>query len=376
MRRIGIVPRPDWREKVEAVGLTYHTLDDAVYWDESACYRFTADEVDRLEQATTELQEMCVKAAGHVIEKKLFRRFGIPEAFAPLVVDSWERDDPSLYGRFDLLYDGTDIKLLEYNADTPTALLEASVVQWFWMKECFPDADQFNSIHEKLIASWKTWPRPTDRVYYFACVADSVEDLGNTEYLRDTAVQGGLETRPVFIEDIGWDPIGRGFVDLEGCAIRSLFKLYPWEWLIGEEFGPRLLEARTDFIEPAWKMILSNKGILAVLWDLFEGHPLLLEAHFEEGVIKDGYVRKPLLSREGENILIAKDGAASETEGTYGAEGYVYQRYRPLPEFEGNYPVIGSWIIGGEPAGMGIREDRTEITKNTSRFIPHLFEEA
>jgi glutathionylspermidine synthase len=375
MERIPITPRPDWREKVEAVGLTYHTLDDAVYWDESAYYRFTAGEVDRLEQATAELQEMCVKAAGHVIEKKLFGRFGIPEAFIRLVVDSWERDDPSLYGRFDLLYDGADIKLLEYNADTPTALLEASVVQWFWMKERFPDADQFNSIHEKLIASWKTWPRPTDRVFYFACVADSVEDLGNTEYLRDTAIQGGLESKPVFIEDIGWDPIGRGFVDLEGCAIRTLFKLYPWEWLIREEFGPRLPEARADFIEPAWKMILSNKGILAVLWDLFKGHPLLLEAHFEEGVIGDGYVRKPLLSREGENILVAKDGVASETEGTYGAEGYVFQPYRPLPEFGGNYPVIGSWIIGGEPAGMGIREDRTEITKNTSRFIPHLFEE-
>ena len=129
-------------------------------------------------------------------------------------------------------------------------------------------------------------------------------------------------------------------------------------------------------IEPAWKMILSNKGILPVLWGMFPGHPNLLEAAFDDHHLGGDYVRKPLLSREGENILVRRNGEWMGTSGTYGEEGYVYQRYAALPEFSGNYPVIGSWVIGGESAGIGIREDRSEITTNGSRFIPHYFQEA
>lgn len=69
----------------------------------------------------------------------------------------------------------------------------------------------------------------------------------------------------------------------------------------------------------------------------------------------------------------AGEKATFSTEGTYGKEGFVYQQYCPLPSFDGNYPVIGSWIVDGKPAGIGIREDDTPVTKNTSRFVPHYF---
>lgn len=72
------------------------------------------------------------------------------------IVWSWNEEPPAIYGRFDLAYDGIHPpKLLEYNADTPTALLEASVVQWYWLQDVFPKDDQFNSIHEHLVAKWK-----------------------------------------------------------------------------------------------------------------------------------------------------------------------------------------------------------------------------
>jgi len=84
-------------------------------------------------------------------------------------------------------------------------------------------------------------------------------------------------------------------------------------------------------------------------------------------------VRKPLYSREGANIEIRRGYHSIETDGSYGGEGYVYQRHAPLPNFSGNFPVIGSWMIADQPAGIGIREDKTEITGNNSRFIPHFF---
>ena len=238
MQRIVTPPRADWQEKVEEYGLTYHTIDDELYWDESACYSFSSSEIDELETATAELQEMCIAAAEHVITNKLYEKLQIPPLAVPLIERSWENDDPSILGRFDLAYDGhSPPKMLEYNADTPTALLEASVIQWFWLKERFPDADQFNSIHEKLIEAWTSFQPDIRGTLYFSCVKNAPEDLGNLEYLRDTAIQAGLQTEMLFIEDIGYDSFSKRFVDTDNTVIEHLFKLYPWEWLLYESFG-------------------------------------------------------------------------------------------------------------------------------------------
>ncbi len=225
MQRESLVPRIDWPRKVEELGFLFHSID-GVYWDERACYRFTSAEVDKLELATGELQSRCIDAAGRVIERGDYERFRIPEAFIPLIEQSWNDDEKSLFGRFDLSWDGRgEPKMLEYNADTPTALLEASVVQWYWLQDVFPRDDQFNSIHERLIDRWKEMAAdfPADGLVHFACVAESAEDQGNLDYLRDTATQAGLRTKALDMADIGWD--GRRFRDLEDTAIAVLFKL-------------------------------------------------------------------------------------------------------------------------------------------------------
>jgi glutathionylspermidine synthase len=376
MERIVTPPRFDWQEKVESHGFDYHTIDEQPYWDETAYYSFTSSEIDQLESATAELHEMCIKAAEHVIGNKLYSRLMIPPQAVPMIERSWENDEPSIYGRFDFAYDGhSPPKLLEYNADTPTALLEASVIQWFWLKERFPDADQFNSIHEKLIDGWQDLKQYLDEPLYFGCVKDAPEDLGNLEYLRDTAIQAGIQTELIFVEELGFDSVSARFVDVNDNPITSLFKLYPWEWLMNEYFGRYLEQSGIIMIEPAWKMILSNKGILPILWELYPQHPNLLEASFDANHFRDLYVSKPLLSREGGNICIHRNGTVVEYAGTYGGMGSIYQELASIPSFAGNYPVIGSWVISGEPAGIGIREDRQEVTTNTSRFVPHLFSE-
>lgn len=375
MIRRELEPRREWQTKVEAAGMGYHTIDGAVYWDESACYRFAGGEIDELERTTATLYDLCCQATEAVIRDNRFAELQIPEQFRKYLIRSWEEDEPSLYGRFDLCYDGASPpKLLEFNADTPTALLEAAVVQWFWLQERFPGADQFNSIHEQLISSWEAWHGKG--LVHFACAADSAEDLGNVEYLRDTAIQAGLETCRLDVEAIGWDTAAGRFVDLENRPIATLFKLYPWEWLLREQFAPCIPESRVRFIEPAWKQIMSCKGILAILWELFPDHPNLLPTYSDEGCLPGDRVVKPLYSREGGNVRIMRGGEVISSGGSYGREGTICQQYRPLPCFGGNYPVVGSWVIGGEPAGIGIREDRTEITTNTSRFIPHYFTEA
>lgn len=372
MRREKRAPRANWRQRCEEAGFAFHSMG-GTYWDESVCYSFSADEIDRLEEVSAELHQLCLKAADEVVRSRRFAEFAIPEAFRELVAQSWRQRDATLYGRFDFSWDGeSEPKLLEYNADTPTALLEASVIQWHWLEDTNPKADQFNSLHEKLVARLQALhPASGGGVLHLTCVKDNDEDLGTIEYLRDCALQAGWDARRIDIEDLGWD--GARFVDLEDEPIATLFKLYPWEWLVREEFGQHLLARPAALIEPAWKMLLSNKALLVLLWEMNYGHPNLLPAYFTPQKFGADYVRKPLLSREGANVTIRSRGAVRQAPGGYGSEGFVYQGVAPLPAFDGRYPVIGSWIIGDQPAGIGIREDDSPITKNSSRFVPHYF---
>ena len=375
MLRESLTPRSGWQQQFEELGFSYHSID-GLYWDERYAYRFTSAQIDTLEQATIDLHQMALQAVDHVIKNGMHERFAIPANFWSQVEESWREKEFSLYGRFDLSWNGTGApKMLEYNADTPTGIVEASVAQWYWLQDVHPTADQFNSLHEKLIAQWKKFP--AKGLLHFACAAGNEEDEGNLTYLRDTAIQAGFTTKQCAIEDLGWDNNRAELVDDQDQKIDNLFKLYPWEWLCREQFAEHLLGRPANIIEPAWKMILSNKAILPILWELFPNHPNLLPAYFDAWRISGNFVKKPLYSREGENISIYADGEILRTEGDYGVEGYIYQAYAPQPKFDDGitpaYTSIGAWVVGDDAAGIGIREDETLITKNTSRFIPHYF---
>jgi glutathionylspermidine synthase len=372
MRRTDIDPRPDWQTRVEKYGLHFHTVAGVAYWDESACYEFTRFEIDTLERATYALHEMCMALVQHVIDNRMFGLFLIPPEYEELIVRSWDEDEPTVYGRFDLAFNGFDPpKLLEYNADTPTALVEASVAQWFWLKDLDDRGDQFNSIHERLIEAWQAVKAHDPGPVHFAAMKGNVEDYITVEYLRDTAIQAGIETEYLDVEDIGWDRARRRFVDRKLRPIGRMFKLYPWEWLIRDEFGRNILQTRTKWVEPAWKTILSNKAILPLMYEMNPDSPFLLPAWFEEPAGGD-YVRKPIHAREGANIRVVRDGAvAQETDGPYDAGPYVYQQLAPLKPFDGRYPIVGSWMVNGWACGIGIREDDSLVTQNTSRFVPH-----
>ncbi len=369
MRREALSPRPEWRTKVEALGLDFHTQNDEPYWWEAACYAFSAAEIDVIEEATDALHRLCLDAVDRLVAAGDFGRLAIPEAFWPWVAESWRRRDPDLYGRFDLAFDGSGPpKMLEYNADTPTALIEAAVVQWYWLEEAKPGDDQFNSIHDKLIAAWAELRRlhPDTARIHFAGVLDEPEDRLTLEYLRDVCGQAGWPTEQLDIAELGWN--GQAFTDLAERPIQALFKLYPWEWLLHESFGSHLLKDPAAFIEPPWKMLLSNKAILPILWEMFPGHPNLLPAFFERDKIAGPCVEKPVHGREGKDVRLV---AANEPGSLH--RGRIYQAAAPLPVFDGMYALIGSWIIAGKAAGIGLREDKMPVTTNTSRFVPHYF---
>lgn len=375
MQRVEVPQRPDWQKKFEELGFSFHSMAGG-YWSEGVCYQFSAAQIDHLEQVTQELHAMCLEAVDHVIRHDLFARIGLGAQAADLVKHSWSQEEVSIYGRFDFSYDGTgEPKLLEYNADTPTALYEASIAQWVWLEELFPQRDQFNSIHEKLLDAFQTVKNrmPIVSQLYFSSVKEHEEDRVTVDYMRDVAHQAGIATRHIAIEDIGFNPEAATFIDLDDQAIRWLFKLYPWEWLLADGFGQYIRPETITLIEPAWKMVLSTKGMLPILWELFPGHVNLLPSYWDASRLGSSFVKKPLFGREGANIELVREGSSMTTTGSYGSEGCIYQALHPLPVFAGRYPVIGSWMVNGLAAGIGIREDESPVTANTSRFVPHFF---
>ncbi|HGA2315927.1 TPA: glutathionylspermidine synthase family protein [Pseudomonas putida] len=382
MRKVELAERPDWRTTALREGFAFHTIDGERYWDERGYYQFSeAQVVHDLHGPTTELHAMCLDAVGRIVESEaLMARLAIPPAFFDLVRRSWQEGQAHLYGRFDFSYDGNGpAKLIEANYDTPTSLYEAAAFQLIWLEEQIQrgvlpaDASQFNTLAEDLVQAFAAMPGHGE--FHFSTISGSLEDRGTTDFLRKMAEHAGIRTRHIDLEDIGLNSEGR-FVDLQGQAITRLFKLHAWEHIFHEDFGQAIAGCDTQFVEPPWKALISNKGILPLLWEWHEGHPNLLPAFVDDSpqsAVPKGWVRKPYFSREGANVDIrTAEGERVFEDGPYDDAPYILQAFAPLPKFADSYTLIGSWVVGGRASGIGIREDDSLITKDSSRFLPHV----
>ncbi len=426
--------RPGWREAIIRDGVVYADTDlpgggAVCYWVEDAFYQVSVADTDNLARACNELTAMLIEAGDHIIAERLFDRLGIPDFAVPAIVRTWQDDDPgrhwpSVYGRMDLRW-GDDPaltsadptlaypKLLEYNADTPTCFPESTGAQWNWLTgNPTVSGDQWNNAFEGLVAAWK---RNLDLfaqrrggsvpvIHFLHTSAEpSGEDRMNTALVAAAAEQAGFQVKMQYIENVRLEtldghfaatdantmvPMGY-FLDEDGKPIRLAFKLYPWEWLIHEGFGRTALwntvqPDGTTWVEPPYKMLWSNKGVLPVLWDLFKDDPVrsryLLPAYFEGDEppgFRDNCVRKPLLGREGANVTVFRDGElVISSSGGYGSEGHVLQRYAELPMFSTDagprYALTGVWLVDNEAAGLCFRESAGPITDNLSFFVPHI----
>ena len=404
MQKTPLSERPNWRDHARDVGFTFADMHGEPYWDETSAYAFTLDQIETdIEDPATELHAMCREAVAQIIaSEQLMERLAIPEEHRDLVAESWRNEDPEIYGRFDFSYNGEGpAKLLEYNADTPTSLYESAAFQWQWLEDqlaagVLPErTDQFNGIHEALVARFAE-VFEADSDLHFTAVAGNPEDYGTVEAMGWAAREAGLGAHYCDLDKIALSEDGQ-FLDDEDRRIAVLFKLYPWEDLLRDEYGAHIAGSGCLFLEPAWKAVLSNKGLLPVLWQMFEGHRNLLPAFFERDIaeamsgqgsaapecaaafdraqaqLATGHVRKPILSREGASVSIYKAGEIIEqsTNTDYAEHPRIIQAYAPLPKFDGFRPVVGAWIVGHTCAGIGMREDRSRITQDLSRFKPH-----
>ena len=383
MRRVTLPERPHWREEAERLGFGFHEMYGEPYWADDVAFLFTLDEIEtRVEDPTSALHAMCMDFVADAVEsEETLARLLIPEGARDLVRASWRDGDRHLYGRFDLAYDGSGPPvMLEYNADTPTGVFEASYFQHGWLVDRVEDgslpagADQFNLIQESLVEAFGAIvadlvPTP---ILHVACATANDEERGTATYLMDCAVQAGLRTDMIDVEAIGVDAEGR-FTDASDRVIDRCFKLYPWEDMLREPFARHIRPG--TFIEPAWKAVLSTKALLPLLWERHPGHPNLVPAYFAEdaraGDLTDA-VSKPVHGREGENVVMVSGAeTVARTDGTRADEPRVVQERARLFETDGRHAVLGTWVVGDRACGLGVREDSGPITRDLSRFVPH-----
>ena len=385
MLRIPATERADWKLRAKEFGFHFHTMHGEPYWDETAYYQFSLEQIEKqIEDPTAEIHQMCLEVVDQVVRsEELLSKFCIPESFWDQIASSWYAREPSLYSRIDLAFDGDGpAKFYENNADTPTSLYETGFWQWLWLEDqvnsgnLSREADQFNALQELLINRFAQLKQQMpDHTLHFACCKDTDEDRGTVQYMQDCAEQAGITCDFVYVEDIGLSDRNR-FTDLKDNNISWLFKLYPWEFMQREEYGDNVAGSHCRFLEPLWKSVISNKALLPMLWKLFPNHPNLLPAFFEDDPAASSlskYVRKPIFSREGANISVHENGkTVLASDGPYGEEGYIIQAWHPLPRFGDNHTLIGSWLVNDQPAGISIREDSGPITQDLSRFLPHI----
>lgn len=260
MLRHNVPVRRDLDQIAADNGFDFHIIDNEIYWDESRAYRFTLRQIEeQIEKPTAELHQMCLEVVDRAVkDEEILTQLAIPPLYWDVIAESWRARDPSLYGRMDFAWCGNaPVKLLEYNADTPTSLYESAYFQWLWLEDArrsgiIPrDADQYNAIQERLISRFsELYSREP---FYFCCCQDTDEDRSTVLYLQDCAQQAGQESRFIYIEDLGLG-VGGVLTDLDDNVIQRAFKLYPLEWMMRDDNGPLLRKRREQWVEPLWKV--------------------------------------------------------------------------------------------------------------------------
>ena len=337
---------------------------------------------------------MYVNAAQHVIDNNLFHEIGIPFNLVDIIKNSWENDVHwHLYGRFDLAggLDGKPIKLIEFNADTPTAVFETAIIQWAMLKlNHMDEAAQFNDLYESLKQNFKRLitlgdeDADFDELYedwgiLFSSIAGSIEDEQTVKLLQYIAKEAGFETDFAYVDEVVFNDdegIFKGDENFE-----YWFKLVPWESIAIDEGELALIlsniikNQKAIIINPAYTLLFQSKGILKILWDLYPNHPLLLETS-NEPLKGKKYVKKPVFGREGANVSIYDENGVqiASNDGEYDSNKAIYQEFYEFNQDERGESYQAGVFYAYEACALGYRKGG-KILDNYSKFVGHFIKD-
>ena len=379
-------------EYLESIGFVWHTDSDNSSYISDEIVVISEDEANAYYEATNELYDMFAEAGQYVIDNDLFHDLNIPFNLVEMIKESWENDVHwHLYSRFDLAggIDGKPIKLIEFNADTPTSLFETAIIQWAMLKaNGLDEASQFNNLYEALKDNFKriiTLDSDIEKFdeYYsglgwkilFSSISGSSEDINTTKLLQHIATEAGFNTDFEFIENVQFNDEG---IYKNDELFEFWFKLIPWENIAIEESELALIltqiigDKKAIIFNPAYTLMFQSKGFMKILWDLYPNHPLLLETSFEP-LIGKKQVEKRCFGREGANVTIinADQSIDEQTNGDYEGHKPIYQEYVEFPKDSNGNSYQAGVFYAYEACGLGFRRGG-KILNNMSKFVGHI----
>ncbi len=379
-------------EYLESIGFVWHTDSDNSSYISDEIVVISEDEANAYYEATNELYDMFAQTGQYVIDNDLFHDLNIPFNLVEMIKESWENDVHwHLYSRFDLAggIDGKPIKLIEFNADTPTSLFETAIIQWAMLKaNGLDEASQFNNLYEALKDNFKriiTLDSDIEKFeeYYlglgwkilFSSISGSSEDINTTKLLQHIATEAGFNTDFEFIENVQFNDEG---IYKNDELFEFWFKLIPWENIAIEESELALIltqiigDKKAIIFNPAYTLMFQSKGFMKVLWDLYPNHPLLLETSFEPLVGKK-QVEKRCFGREGANVTIINTDQSidEQTNGEYEGHKPIYQEYVEFPKDSNGNSYQAGVFYAYEACGLGFRRGG-KILNNMSKFVGHI----
>ena len=384
--------KPLTSEYLESIGFVWHTDEDETSYIADEIVQVSEEEANAYYEATNELYDMFCEAGDYVIENNLFHEINIPFNLVNLIKESWENDVHwHLYSRFDLAggIDGKPIKLIEFNADTPTAVFETAIIQWAMLKaNNLDEASQFNNLYDALKDNFKRIITMEDDIekfeeFYknlgwkilFSSIASSSEDINTTKLLQHIATEAGFNTDFEYIDKVQFNDEG---IFKDDVNFEFWFKLIPWENIAIDESELALIledivaNKKAIIFNPAYTLMFQSKGFMKILWDLYPNHPLLLETSFEPLVGKK-QVEKRCFGREGANVAIinSDNSLDMKTDGDYEGFKAIYQEYVELPTDEKGNSYQAGVFYAYEACALGFRKGG-KILNNMSKFVGHI----
>jgi|TARA_R110002033_G_scaffold802_7_gene7827 glutathionylspermidine synthase len=384
--------KPLTSEYLESIGFVWHTDEDETSYIADEIVQVSEEEANAYYEATNELYDMFCEAGDYVIENNLFHEINIPFNLVNLIKESWENDVHwHLYSRFDLAggIDGKPIKLIEFNADTPTAVFETAIIQWAMLKaNNLDEASQFNNLYDALKDNFKRIITMEDDIekfeeFYknlgwkilFSSIASSSEDINTTKLLQHIATEAGFNTDFEYIDKVQFNDEG---IFKDDVNFEFWFKLIPWENIAIDESELALIledivaNKKAIIFNPAYTLIFQSKGFMKILWDLYPNHPLLLETSFEP-LIGKKQVEKRCFGREGANVAIinSDNSLDMKTDGDYEGFKAIYQEYVELPTDEKGNSYQAGVFYAYEACALGFRKGG-KILNNMSKFVGHI----
>lgn len=379
------------RDYLEQIGFSWHTDEDGSDYIESELVELTQEEAEAFYAAANELYDMYVAAAQYVIDNDLFSELEIPFNLIEAIKMSWENDVHwHLYGRFDLAggIDGKPIKLIEFNADTPTCLFETAILQWAALKQnSLDEGRQFNNLYEALSENFKrlvTLGEETEEFenlyegwkILFSSVRGLDEEEKTVRLLQSAAEAAGFVTNFAYADEVEFDD--ESGIWFNGENYEYWFKLIPWESIAIEESALALYltnimkNQKAIILNPAYTLLFQSKGIMKVLWDLFPNHPLLLQSDFTS-LRNVKQVRKPFLAREGANVTIFDENGrvVANNGGEYEEGKFLWQEFNEFCKDEAGAKYQAGVFFAYEACALGFRKGG-EILGNSSKFVGHL----